>query len=246
MKRFKNMSEVHNECENERYKISHKIYKPTIKEIIDPEYLGQEEGDIITTLYDREEYEVVMSDSEMEKRTNLDFINKATGDVLIGGLGLGMIILAIQDKEDIKSITVVEISQELVDLVMVGLKDKLNDKVKIIIDDIKQFKTDSMYDTIYFDIWNNVSGDNFGEMRVLKNKFQKNSLNNIMQWRFIDTAYYCDDEEKYNALSEDEAIQVVLKGLSKNSEDEKDLFCETNFNQKRMNEAIEKKNEDIK
>jgi len=39
--------------------------------------------------------EVVMSDTDMEKRTNARFVANAHGNVLIGGLGIGMILLAI-------------------------------------------------------------------------------------------------------------------------------------------------------
>lgn len=38
--------------------------------------------------------ECVISDISMEKRTNMDFYCNAYGDVLVGGLGIGMIILA--------------------------------------------------------------------------------------------------------------------------------------------------------
>ena len=56
----------------------------------------------------------VMSNTSMEKRTNADFCIHAHGDVLIGGLGIGMIVLAIQDKPEVKSITVIEKNQEVV------------------------------------------------------------------------------------------------------------------------------------
>mgnify|MGYP000786328328 FL=1 len=42
-----------------------------------------------------------MSDTPMEKETNRDFVHNAHGNVLIGGLGIGLIILAIQNKEDV-------------------------------------------------------------------------------------------------------------------------------------------------
>lgn len=60
-------------------------------------------------------WDCVMSNTNMEKRTNMDFCCNAHGDVLIGGLGIGMIILAIQDKSEVKSITVIEKNQEVID-----------------------------------------------------------------------------------------------------------------------------------
>ena len=46
--------------------------------------------------------ECVMSDTNMEKNTNRKFCSKAHGDIIIGGLGIGMIIMAIQDKPEVK------------------------------------------------------------------------------------------------------------------------------------------------
>ena len=66
--------------------------------------------------------------------TNMDFCCNAYGDVLIGGLGIGMIILAIQDKSKVKSITVIEKNQEVIDIIAPQLK--FNDKVKIICADV--------------------------------------------------------------------------------------------------------------
>lgn len=60
---------------------------------------------------------VLMSNTPMEKRTNEDFVTNAHGKVLIGGLGIGLILLAIQDDPMVDKITVVEKNQEVIDLV---------------------------------------------------------------------------------------------------------------------------------
>jgi len=192
MKRFTQMNEIHDECENEKYIIEQQVFKPTFQTRTNYEFLGQEEGDIITVLIDKSKNEIVMSDSVMEKRTNRDFVSEANGDVLVGGLGLGMIILAIQDKADVKSITIVEIDSVLRDLVMTGLKDKFNDKVEIIINDINHFIPTKKYDTIYCDIWNDVSDCNWDEMKSLTQKFKhsvnrENELSSLNHWRKKDT-----------------------------------------------------------
>jgi len=129
---------------------------------------------------------VIMSNTPMELKTNQEFIDKANGDVLIAGLGLGLVLLAIQDKQNIKTITVIEKEQEIIDLVKPQLP--LNDKVMIIKADIFNWTTDKKFDTIYFDIWNNICGDNYPEMVKLHRKFKwklnRNNPNCFMDsWR---------------------------------------------------------------
>ncbi len=101
--------------------------------------------------------ECVMSDTNMEKRTNADFVINAHGNVLIGGLGIGLILLAIQDKEDVKQITVVEKNMEVIELV--GSQLPLNSKVHIVHDDVFEYKPLFKYNTIYMDIWNYINKD---------------------------------------------------------------------------------------
>ena len=114
----------------------------------------------------------VMSNTPMEQRTNADFVRRAHGDILIGGLGLGMILLAIQDKPEVKSITVVEYSPEIMQMVLPQLP--LNSKVKVIQGNIFEWvpSRGTKYDVIYFDIWNYVNSDVYEEMKILKNKFK--------------------------------------------------------------------------
>ena len=120
------------------------------------------------------EGEVVMSNTDMEKRTNADFCRKAYGDVLIGGLGIGMIILAIQDKPEVKSITVIEKNQEVIDMVASQLK--FNEKVKIVCADVFEWKPDRgvKYDVSYMDIWNFINKDVYeNEMKPLKRRYAR-------------------------------------------------------------------------
>jgi hypothetical protein len=69
---------------------------------------------------------VMMSDTPMERNTNYHILDKANGDVLIFGLGIGLIILPLLRKENVKSITVVELYQDLID---VHLSTKINGEV---------------------------------------------------------------------------------------------------------------------
>lgn len=116
---------------------------------------------------------IIMSNTPMEKRTNLEFCEKAHGDVLIGGLGIGLIVLAIQDKEDVESITVIEKEKDIIDLVKPQLP--LNNKVKIINSDVYDWEPDDKkYNCIYMDIWNFVNEDvYYNEMTPLVDKYDR-------------------------------------------------------------------------
>lgn len=114
----------------------------------------------------------VMSDTPMEKETNRDFVRNAHGNVLIGGLGIGLIILAIQDKEDVNHITVVEKNSEVIELV--GKQLPLNPKVNIINDDVFEYKPLFKYNTIYMDIWNYINEDVYKEqMKPLISRYRR-------------------------------------------------------------------------
>lgn len=116
--------------------------------------------------------EVVMSDTDMEKRTNARFVANAHGNVLIGGLGIGMILLAIQDKSDVEKIIVVEKSEEVISLV----KDQLplNSKVEIVHADVWEYVPSCKFNTIYMDIWNFINTDAYkGSMKPLLSRYRK-------------------------------------------------------------------------
>ena len=115
----------------------------------------------------------IMSNVPMEEYTNKDFIINAFGDVLIGGLGIGMIILPLQDKSNVKSITIVEKNKDII--YMISNQLNFNSKVSIVNDDIFTYKPiNNKYDCIYIDIWNYVNSDVYNdEMKPLKNKYRK-------------------------------------------------------------------------
>ena len=82
--------------------------------------------------------------------------------------------MAIQDKPEVNSITILECNQDVIDLVATQLP--LNNKVKIVNADVFTWKPDKgiRYDTIYMDIWPLISKEIYQkEMRVLKKKFAR-------------------------------------------------------------------------
>jgi hypothetical protein len=121
----------------------------------------------------RDTFDCVMSNTPMEQRTNRDFIRYANGDVFIAGLGIGLIVLPVQEKENVRSITILEKFPEVIELV--GKQLPVNAKVKIVQGDVfnYEFPKGTKFDTIYFDIWNYVNSDVYEEMKLLKKKYRK-------------------------------------------------------------------------
>ena len=81
-------------------------------------------------------------------------LSRLTGKVLCSGLGLGFIIEHLVKKPEIESITCIEISQDLIDLVWEHLEK--NGKAEIICMDINDYlalNTFSYLDSVFIDIW---------------------------------------------------------------------------------------------
>lgn len=114
-----------------------------------------------------------MTDTPMERRTNFHFLYQANGDVLVAGLGIGLIIIPLLKKPEVRSVTVVELNKNVIDLVAPQLPR--DERLRIICADIFKFKdtTPMKWDTIYFDIWPNVSEDNYEQMKKLHRMYAR-------------------------------------------------------------------------
>lgn len=118
---------------------------------------------------------LMMSDTPMEKRTSSNFMLNAKGDVLICGLGIGLVIMPLLDNEEVKSITVIEKYQDVIDCVLPQIKPHdTENKLNVICQDCFEFTTKEKYDTIFIDIWPFVNSDIYKEeMLPLKRKYRK-------------------------------------------------------------------------
>ncbi len=134
---------------------------------------------------------LMMSDTPAEQRSNRWFVSMAAGDVLIAGLGLGMVLIPVLRKRDVQSVTVIEKHQGVIDLVEGGIRAKMssseNNKLLVICEDIFDWKLPprsafrlkdqntlvGRWHTIYFDIWPDACGDNLEEITKLKRRFAR-------------------------------------------------------------------------
>jgi len=113
--------------------------------------------------------QVLMTDSEFELLSNKHFIDNATGDVLILGLGLGMVVLPLLDDDSINSITIIEQEQDIIDYVGAKIKKlDLKNKVNIKLGDAYEYykNTDEYgkYDYVYIDFWPSLNKSAFKDM----------------------------------------------------------------------------------
>lgn len=131
-------------------------------------------------LFDNEN-RVVMSDTPVEKAEHYIFVKNARGNVLIAGLGIGMVAWATALKPEVKTVTVIEKS---LDLILVFANECRNnsfykdrpeviEKISIIHNDINTYLNNlsnqerDAYTTAWFDIWNDISDLNLKEMNSL-------------------------------------------------------------------------------
>lgn len=112
---------------------------------------------------------IIMSNTPAEINDHLKFIRKASGKVLIGGLGLGMVVKCLLEKESITKVTIVEQSPDVINLVASAYTN--DPRVEIVNANIFEYKPSERYDCAWFDIWDDISGAEYPEMKTLHRKF---------------------------------------------------------------------------
>lgn len=99
--------------------------------------------------------ETVMSDTHAERRDHLGVVQDARGDVLVTGLGLGMVVVALLQNPEVRTITVIERSKDVIDLVEPTLRARHgSDRLRIVCADAftwKPGKNDS-WDCAWHDV----------------------------------------------------------------------------------------------
>ncbi len=115
----------------------------------------------------------IMSNTPSEISDHTRFIFKAVNSevVLINGLGLGVALTKILKSTTVKKITVVEISEDVINLV--GPTFTGDPRVEIIHADAMEYKPPrgSKYDVVWHDIWDDICGDNLEQMKILHRRY---------------------------------------------------------------------------
>jgi hypothetical protein len=115
---------------------------------------------------------MVMSNTPDEIRDFQHFTRKAHGNILINGLGLGVVITELLSKKDIQSITVIEASDDVIKLVAPSFNDP---RLTIIHADAYTYQPpkNAAYDFVWHDIWDYICADNLPQMSRLHRKYGK-------------------------------------------------------------------------
>lgn len=116
---------------------------------------------------------LVMSDTPAEVRDHWEIIHRATGHVLINGLGLGMVLQACLEKPEVTHLTVVEISEDLIDSVGFFYKLKYNGRLTIVHADALDYRPEKgkRFNSVWHDIWNEIGTENWPQYNLLHRRY---------------------------------------------------------------------------
>ena len=120
----------------------------TIKEISKNNVKVIKDGDF-WRLYGDVQFMQLNTKSNAEIKELYSSYDLAYGDVLITGLGFGLLASWLVDKPEVKSITIIEQSQDVIDLFFEN--NSLPDSVKIIVADANTYTTNVHYDCLLLD-----------------------------------------------------------------------------------------------
>tara|TARA_Y100000004_G_scaffold111584_1_gene125272 strand:- start:103 stop:621 length:519 start_codon:yes stop_codon:yes gene_type:complete len=93
----------------------------------------------------------IMQDTTHEYREHQDLWDNATGDVLIGGLGIGFVNQKLIDNPNVTSVTILEKNQEVIDLVWEHCPK--DETFTLIHADIETWEPTQNFDSMWIDTW---------------------------------------------------------------------------------------------
>ncbi len=137
----------------------------------------EEPQDTYTLLYHNDSY--IMQDTTREYREHEQFLKEAHGNVIVGGLGLGMVNQSLMENPNVTSVTIIEKYQEVIDLVWQHCPK--NEKIRLVHADIYEWEPDSKWDIAWFDSW---CGENeHTEYQKLMNEKYGSFCKDIRFWK---------------------------------------------------------------
>lgn len=116
-----------------------------------------------------------MSDTLWERNSNSFPLFEAQGNVLISGLGLGLVTKAILKIDTVKKVVVNEISEDIINLIAPYLPK--DDRLTINCADAFTWNINGLkFNTVWHDIWAFYNGDTYEESKELHKKYKYNLI----------------------------------------------------------------------
>ena len=152
--------------------------------------------------------DVMMADTPMERLTSRCVLYGAKGNVFIAGLGLGMIPETLHERMNeeadgsvINSVTVVENNTNVIELVWPQLSCSNDSRFSLVVADARTYipHRSKRFDYAFLDIWPDICGDNYEEMKQMKRHYRKYMVKKglIDVWRMDDTQELVKRERKF-------------------------------------------------
>lgn len=118
---------------------------------------------------------VIMSDTPVERLDHTPFVGAASGNVLVTGLGLGLVTRALLADPAVASVTVIELDLDVIALTAPHIQ---SDKLTIVNADAYKWlpERNIKFDHVWHDIWDEISPDNLPEMAQLRRHFASRSI----------------------------------------------------------------------
>lgn len=132
---------------------------------------------------------VVMSDTDAEKMDHEHAVMRASGRVLINGLGLGMVLNSCLLKPEVEHAIVVELSEDVIALVAPVYREKFGDRLTIVNANALDFTPPKgiRFGMVWHDIWTNICADNLTQMKALHRKYGRRC-----DWQGSWARYLCE------------------------------------------------------
>jgi len=116
-----------------------------------------------------EKRHTIMSDTGAEQRDHREPVREAKDHILINGLGIGMVLMNCMLKPEVTKATVIELSEDVINLVGPVYKEIYGDRLEIIQANALDWKPPKgiRYGMVWHDIWPEISMCNHPEMKRL-------------------------------------------------------------------------------
>ncbi len=148
-----------------------------IKKVTTDSIAGKEEPlDTYTILYHNNK--PIMQDTTHEYYEHQPLWDNATGHVLIGGLGIGLVNQKLLDNPNVTSVTIVEKYQEVIDLTWPHCPK--DETFTLVHADFDTWQPTQNYDCVWIDTWLSEKGDYCEYNETLINKY--NQYSNWIGW----------------------------------------------------------------